>query len=59
MEQFAKGSGMSFDATAFFGNHRSQRYAAIVEDGVVKDIFVEKAPTDITVSSADSVLGKL
>lgn len=50
---------MSFDATAFFGNHRSQRYAAIVEDDVVKDVFVEKAPTDITVSSADSVLSKL
>ena len=50
---------MDFDATAFFGNHRSQRYAAIVEDGTVQKIFVEKAPTDVTVSAASNILNEL
>lgn len=50
---------MDFDSVGFFGNRRSQRYAAIVEDGVVKDIFVEKSPLDITVSGAPAVLEKL
>lgn len=50
---------MDFDATAFFGNPRSQRYAAVVEDGVVKHIAVESAPTEVTVSSATSILEKV
>ena len=37
---------------------RSQRYAAILEDGVVTDLLVEPAP-GLDVSSAESVLGKL
>ena len=58
-EQFTKGAGMDFDATAFFGNKRSQRYVAIVEDGTVKDVFVEKDPTQITSTAASNVLEKL
>lgn len=50
---------MDFDSEPFFGNRRSQRYAAIVEDGVVKHVFSEKAPTEITGSSAISILEKL
>lgn len=47
---------MSFDATAFFGNRRSNRYAALAEDGVIKNIFIEEAPTDVKVSSAENLL---
>ena len=50
---------MDFDATAFFGNHRSKRYVAIVDDGVVQDVFVEDDPTQVTSTSATNVLGKL
>jgi peroxiredoxin len=37
---------------------RSQRYAMIVEDGVVRGLFVEK-PMEFKVSSAEAVLGAL
>jgi peroxiredoxin len=37
---------------------RSQRYAMIVQDGVVKELLVEPGP-GLNVSSAESVLGKL
>jgi peroxiredoxin len=57
--QFTRAAGLSFDAKAFFGNDRSQRYAAIVDDGVVQDVFIEKVPTEVTVSSASHVLGAL
>ena len=50
---------MDFDATAFFGNHRSKRYAAIVDDGIVKEVFVEEDPTQVTSSAASNVLQKL
>ncbi|MCZ6464273.1 MAG: peroxiredoxin, partial [Proteobacteria bacterium] len=37
---------------------RSQRYAAIVEDGVLKGLYVEK-PMAFEVSSAEAVLAQL
>lgn len=47
---------MAFDASGLLGNHRSQRYAAIVEDGVVKNIFVEDEAPSVTVTDASKVL---
>ena len=38
--QFTKEAGMAFDATGLLGGHRSQRYAAIIENGVVKQVRV-------------------
>ena len=35
---------------------RSQRYAAIVEDGVIKALNVEEVPSDLKVSDGDSIL---
>lgn len=32
---------MTFDSTSIFGNHRSKRYALVVEDGKVKEALVE------------------
>ena len=47
---------MSFDATALLGNRRSNRYAALAEDGIIKKIFIEEAPTDVKVSTAEILL---
>ena len=56
--EFAKAAGLEMDGTGFGLGIRSQRYAAILEDGVVSAIFVEPGP-GLTVSAADSVLAEL
>ena len=56
--EFARAAGLEMDGTGFGLGIRSQRYAAIVEDGVVSAIFVEPGP-GLTVSAADSVLAEL
>lgn len=56
--QFAKALGLEFDLTAKGMGVRSQRYAMVVEDGVVKNIDVE-APGKFEVSGADQVLARL
>lgn len=50
--------GLELDGRGFGLGTRSQRYAAILEDGVVTELMVEPGP-GVTVSSADSVLSKL
>jgi peroxiredoxin len=55
---FTEKMGLALDASGFGMGKRSQRYAAILEDGVVTDLLVEPAP-GLDVSSAESVLGKL
>jgi peroxiredoxin len=50
--------GLELDLTARGMGMRSQRFAMIVDDGVVKDIAIE-APGKFEVSSAEMVLGKL
>ena len=55
---FAKAIGLDFDGSGFGMGRRSQRYAMIVENGVVKKLFVEK-PMEFKVSSAESVLASL
>lgn len=57
--EFTKAMGQLFDATGLLGNHRSKRYVAVVEDGKVKSLEVEKEVTEVTVTSADSVLKAL
>lgn len=51
--------GLSFDGSGFGLGTRSKRFAAIVDDGVVKAIAVEDAPPDVTVSSAEAMLAKV
>ncbi|KXT05346.1 hypothetical protein AC578_10947 [Pseudocercospora eumusae] len=53
---FTHEAGMSFDASGLLGNHRSCRYAAIVEDGVVKSIFIEDEAPSVTTTAAENVL---
>lgn len=50
---------MSFDASGLLGNHRSSRYAAIVENGVVEKIFVEDEAPSVTVTKSENVLAAL
>lgn len=56
---FTKAMGLEMDATDFGLGVRSQRYAAVIEDGVIKSIEVEASPVDHDVSSADAVLTRL
>lgn len=56
--EFAGAMGLELDASGLGLGTRSQRYAAILEDGVVKELMVEASP-GLDVSSADSVLAKL
>lgn len=56
---FAAAAGLELDATAFGLGTRSQRYAAIIDDGVVRSLLVEPDPLAVTVSSVDAVLDAL
>lgn len=53
---FAHAGGHLFDSEAVFGNKRSIRYAAIVQDGKVVQEFDEPDKTGVDVSSAENVL---
>jgi peroxiredoxin len=55
---FTGAIGLEMDGSGFGLGTRSQRYAAILEDGVVKELLVEPGP-GLEVSSADAVLQKL
>jgi peroxiredoxin len=56
--EFTAAVGLELDLSGPGLGTRSQRYAAILEDGVVQDLFVEK-DTGVNVSSADAVLKAL
>ncbi|KAF7723163.1 Peroxiredoxin-5, mitochondrial [Apophysomyces ossiformis] len=51
----AKAMDLSFDASAALGNHRFKRFAAIVENGVIKNLFVEPDKTGLDVSLVQNV----
>jgi len=55
---FAKAVGLDFDGSGIGFGLRSQRYAMVVNDGVVEVLNVE-APMKFEVSDADSILGAL
>lgn len=55
---FAKAMGQELDARAFGMGIRSQRYAAIIEDGVLKALHVD-APGEVNASGADAILAEL
>lgn len=54
---FAKALGLEMD-TAAFGGIRSQRYAMVIENGVVKQLNVE-AGKELKVSTAEAILASL
>lgn len=55
---FARALGLTMDASGFGMGERSQRFSAVVENGVVKELNVE-APGAFEVSSADYMLNQL
>ncbi len=55
---FTKAMGLELDGSGFGLGTRSQRYAAIIEDGVITSLFVEPNP-GLEVSSAEAVLAAL
>lgn len=55
---FARALGLTMDGKGFGMGERSQRFAAIVDGGVVQKLFVE-APGAFEVSSADHMLSEL
>ncbi len=54
--EFTRAIGLSLDASGFGMGTRSQRYAMLVDDGVVKSINVEDAPSKADISSAASMM---
>jgi len=56
--EFTRAMGLEMDGSAVGLGIRSQRYAAIIEDGVVTSLFVEPQ-RGLDVSSAESVLAAL
>jgi len=56
--EFTKAVGLEMDATKFGMGLRSQRYAMLIEDGVVQKLFVEE-PGAFSVSSAEHMLKEI
>jgi peroxiredoxin len=56
---FARAMGLDTDASSFGLGTRSERYAAIVKDGVITSLDVEEKFVDHEVSTAEAVLAKL
>lgn len=57
--EFATTAGLDLDLTALGLGQRTQRYAAILQDGVVQELYVEPNAGAVEVSSADKVLKAL
>lgn len=55
---YTRALGLELDASGFGMGRRGQRFAIVVEDGVVKQLHVE-APGEFKVSSADNILANL
>jgi peroxiredoxin len=53
---FARALGLTFDLTARGLGMRSQRYAMIVDNGIVRKLNVETAPGKVDTSSAETLL---
>ncbi len=56
--EFTRALGLEFDASGFGMGVRAQRFALIVDNGVVEGVFVE-APMKFEVSSAEAILEQL
>ncbi len=55
---FTRAAGLAVDLSDFGLGDRSQRYSMLVEDAVVKLIFVEDTVLECGVSSAESMVSK-
>lgn len=57
--EFTSALDLTFDASKFFGNHRSKRFALLINDGKVERTFIEPDNVSVDVSSAEKVLEDL
>ena len=55
---FAKAMGLDFDGSGFGLGLRSQRYAAVIENGVITQLNVEPGP-GVNVSTCETMLSSL
>ncbi len=55
---FTRAVGLVMDGKGYGMGERSQRYSMLIEDGVVKQLNVEK-PGSFEVSNAETILGQL
>ena len=56
---FAKATGLDFDASGGGLGVRSKRYSMLVEDGVVKTLNVEESPGKVDLSGAEHLLAEI
>jgi peroxiredoxin len=56
--EFTRALGLEFDASKFGMGVRAQRFALIIDDGVVQNVQIE-APMKFEVSSAEAILEQL
>lgn len=56
--EFTRAVGLDFDASSFGMGTRSQRYALVAEDGVVRHLGIE-TPMKFDVSSVEAILAAL
>ena len=56
--ELARALGLEADLSRFGLGRRTQRYAAVLEDGVVRSLHVEQ-PGKLEVSTADAILAEL
>ena len=57
--EFTKALGLEMDGTGFGLGIRSQRYAMVIDDGVVTLLNLETAPGSIEASGAEAILATL
>ena len=57
--EFAAAADLSLDLSGLGLGTRSKRYAAILQDGVVEQLFVEENPGGVDVSGSDKILKAL
>lgn len=56
---FTKMAGMSIDMTSMGMGIRSQRYALIAKNGLIKYIGIDKGKEEVNLSSAENILRQL
>lgn len=57
--QFHKSLELDLDLSAALLGHRSQRWSALVVDGKIKALNVEKVPSEFKVSGAETILEQI